>query len=247
MKLSISAASYVGSVRENNEDMILVDQKFIRNDKFWTMTDTAENDRYLIALADGMGGHSSGEVASSDALHNLQYYFSDLPPKLSVEDFNEAIFGWLTSINNIIESMGHSDARYDGMGTTLVALAYYNKNFYWMNCGDSRLYRLHGSALKQVTTDHSLSNLVGSEEHSNVITNCIGGGCKMSYIDMVQCTPEIVSGDVLLLCSDGLTDMLTDHEILMLLESGADAAKLCKAADMAGGFDNISVVVIKVV
>jgi protein phosphatase len=69
----------------------------------------------------------------------------------------------------------------------------------------------------------------------------------MSYIDMVQCTPEIVSGDVLLLCSDGLTDMLTDHEILMLLESGADATKLCKAADMAGGFDNISVVVIKVV
>lgn len=247
MKLSISAASYVGSVRHNNEDMVLVDSKFIRNNKHWTMVDIADVDRYLVALADGMGGHSSGEVASSDTLHNLQFYFSDLPPKLSVEDFNEAIFEWLESMNHIIDSKGRSDARFEGMGTTLVALAYYNSDFYWMNCGDSRFYRMHGSSLKQMTTDHSLSNLVGSDEHSNVITNCIGGGCKMSYIDMVQCTADINSGDVLLLCSDGLTDMLTDMEILTLLESGADAAKLCKAAEQAGGYDNVSAAVIKIV
>lgn len=247
MKLSISAASYVGSVRHNNEDMVLVDSKFIRNNKHWTMVDIADVDRYLVALADGMGGHSSGEVASSDTLHNLQFYFSDLPPKLSVEDFNEAIFEWLESMNHIIDSKGRSDARFEGMGTTLVALGYYNNNFYWMNCGDSRFYRMHGQSLKQISTDHSLSNLVGSGEHSNIITNCIGGGCKMSYIDLVQFTSEIVSGDVLLLCSDGLTDMLTDMEILTLLESGADAAKLCKAAEQAGGYDNVSAAVIKIV
>ena len=86
MKLSISAASYVGSVRHNNEDMVLVGSRFIRNDQYWTMADTADSDRYLVALADGMGGHSSGEVASSDTLHNLQFYYGDLPPKLSVED-----------------------------------------------------------------------------------------------------------------------------------------------------------------
>ncbi len=247
MKLSISAASYVGSVRHNNEDMVLVDSKFIRNNKHWTMVDIADVDRYLVALADGMGGHSSGEVASSDTLHNLQFYFSDLPPKLSVEDFNEAIFEWLESMNHIIDSKGRSDARFEGMGTTLVALGYYNNNFYWMNCGDSRFYRMHGQSLKQISTDHSLSNLVGSGEHSNIITNCIGGGCKMSYIDLVQFTSEIVSGDVLLLCSDGLTDMLTDIEILNLLENGADASKLCKAAEMAGGYDNVSAAVIKIV
>lgn len=247
MKLSISAASYVGCVRQNNEDMILVNDKFIRNDKYWTMVDLAESDRYLVALADGMGGHSSGEVASEDTLHNLQYYFSDLPSNMSVENFNEAIFEWLSSINNIIDSKGRSDQRFVGMGTTLVAFAYYNKHFYWMNCGDSRFYRMHGSALTQVSTDHSLSNLVGSDEPSNIITNCIGGGCKMSFIDMVQYTPDIVSGDVLLLCSDGLTDMLTDIEILDLLEKGADATKLCKAAEVAGGFDNVSACVIKVV
>lgn len=247
MKLSISAASYVGSVRHNNEDMVLVDSRFIRNDQYWTMADTSERDRYLVALADGMGGHSSGEVASSDTLHNLQYYFGDLPSNLSVEHFNEAIFEWLQSMNNIIDSKGRSDVRYEGMGTTLVGLAYYNSNFYWMNCGDSRFYRMHGQSLKQITTDHSLSNLVGSEDHSNIITNCIGGGCKMSYIDLVQCTPEVVSGDVLLLCSDGLTDLLTDMEILTLLENGADAPKLCKAAEEAGGYDNVSAAVIKIV
>ena len=247
MKLNISAASYVGSVRHNNEDMVLVGSRFIRNDQYWTMADTTDNDRYLVALADGMGGHSSGEVASSDTLHNLQFYYGDLPSNLSVEDFNEAIFEWLESMNHIIDSKGRSDARFEGMGTTLVALGYYNNNFYWMNCGDSRLYRMHGQSLKQISTDHSLSNLVGSGEHSNIITNCIGGGCKMSYIDLVQFTSEIVSGDVLLLCSDGLTDMLTDMEILTLLESGADAAKLCKAAEQAGGYDNVSAAVIKIV
>lgn len=247
MKLNISAASYVGSVRHNNEDMVLVGSRFIRNDQYWTMADTTDSDRYLVALADGMGGHSSGEVASSDTLHNLQFYYGDLPSNLSVEDFNEAIFEWLESMNHIIDSKGRSDARFEGMGTTLVALGYYNNNFYWMNCGDSRLYQMHGQSLKQISTDHSLSNLVGSGEHSNIITNCIGGGCKMSYIDLVQFTPEVVSGDVLLLCSDGLTDMLTDMEILTLLESGADAAKLCKAAEQAGGYDNVSAAVIKIV
>lgn len=247
MKLSISAASYVGCVRHNNEDMILVDNKFVRNDKYWTMADTCENDRYLVALADGMGGHSCGEVASSDVLHNLQYYFSDLPSSLSVEDLNEAVFEWMESINNVIDSKGRADARFAGMGTTLVAFAYYNQNFYWLNCGDSRLYRLHGPALQQMTTDHSLNNLMGNAEHSNVITNCIGGGCKTSFIDMVQCTPEVCEGDFFLLCSDGLSDMLTDYEILGLLETGADAAKLCKAAELAGGYDNVSACLIKIV
>lgn len=247
MKFSISAASYVGCVRHNNEDMVLVNDKFIRNDKYWTMTDTDDCDRYLVALADGMGGHCSGEVASSDVLHNFQYFFSDLPAKLSVEDFNEVIFEWLESINNIIDSKGRSEERFNGMGTTLVALAYYNRHFYWLNCGDSRFYRLHGSSFQQVSTDHSLSNLVGEDRHSNIITNCIGGGCKMSYIDVVQCTSEVLNSEVLLLCSDGLTDMLSNDEIQSLLENGADATKLCKAAEMAGGFDNVSACVIKIV
>lgn len=247
MKLNITAASYVGCVRANNEDMVLVDRKFIRNDKYWTMHDLAESDRYLIALADGMGGHNSGEVASEMTLHNLQYYFSDLPSALSTGDFNEALFDWLQSINNIIESKGIVEPRFQGMGTTLVALAYYGGHFFWLNCGDSRIYRYHDHELRQLSTDHSLNNLTGRPGHSNIITNCIGGGCKMSYFDIVECTTDMVSGDEILLCSDGLTDMLSDEQLIELLASGCDASKLCHAAEEAGGYDNVTTAVIKIV
>lgn len=247
MKLSISAASYVGCVRQNNEDMILVDDKFIRNSKQWTMADTSEVDRYLIALADGMGGHNSGEVASSEVLHNLQYFFGDLPSNLAIEDFNEVIFEWVGSINNIIESKGYTEKRFYGMGTTLVAFAYYADHFYWMNCGDSRIYRFHDNTLKQLSTDHTLNNLTGTKKYTSVITNCIGGGCKTSFIDIVQCTNDVSEGDIFMLCSDGVTDMLNEKELAALLENGADAAKLCNAAELAGGFDNVSACVIKIV
>ena len=248
MKFSISAACKVGCVRQNNEDMILVNDRFIRNSKHWTMVDTDTVDRYLIALADGMGGHNSGEVASSDVLHNLQYFFSDLPAGLKTGDFNEAIYEWLESINSIIDSKGHENACYLDMGTTLVAMAYYGGQFYWMNCGDSRLYRQRDGVLLQITTDHSLNTLMGKAEHTNIITNCIGGGCKMSYIDMMQFqSGDVRSGDVFLLCSDGLSDMLEDPQICELLLNGADASKLCTSAEAAGGFDNVSACVIKIV
>ena len=244
MKLSISVASYVGCVRNNNEDMILVGDKFVRNGKHWTMVDTDACDRYMVAIADGMGGHNSGEVASSDVLHNLQFYFGDLPSGLSVEDYNEAIFEWLESINNVIDSKGRSDSRYAGMGTTLVAFSFYNKEFYWMSCGDSRFYRLHGNALQQVSNDHSLNNLTGDGHHSNVVTNCIGGGCKTSFLDMVQYTSDIHSGDVLLLCSDGLSNTLSEEELLSLSGSARSAKKACQAlvnrALDKGARDNVS-------
>ncbi len=247
MKLLISAASHVGCVRQNNEDMILVGEQFVRNDHCNEEANLSETDRYLVALADGMGGHSSGEVASSDVLTNLHYFFYDMPSGLPVGDFNEAIYEWLASINHVIDAKGKSEPQYRDMGTTLVALAYYAGNFYWMNCGDSRLYRYHDGRLQQLSTDHSLNTLMGVSEHSNIITNCIGGGCNTSYIDLVQCTASIQQGDTLMLCSDGLTDMLSDIEIQDLLANGADATQLCDAANAAGGYDNVSVSLIKIV
>lgn len=247
MKFSVSAASHIGCVRRNNEDMILVQEKFVRNGKFWTMADTCEMDRYLIALADGMGGHNSGEVASSDVLHNLQFYYSDLPSGLKVGDFTEAIYVWLESINSFIDAKGHTDPKYLDMGTTLVALAFYNGSFYWMNCGDSRMYRLRDDSFEQLTIDHSLNTLMGSSEHTSIITNCIGAGCTTSYIDMMQLTEnDIQSGDIFLLCSDGLTDMLPNQEIARLLNDGADAMALGDAAVEAGGLDNVSCCVITI-
>ena len=246
MIFNISVDSRVGCVRENNEDMVLVGEHFVRDGKLHVQVDLAEKDRYLIALADGMGGHNSGEVASSDVLHNIQFYYGDIPSGLTPGDLNESFCEWLESMNNTLDAKGRTDIELKNMGTTFVALSYYEKEFYWLNCGDSRMYRMREGKLEQVTTDHSLSNLMGSSAHSNVITNCIGGGCKTSFLDMVQYTDNVQPGDVFVLCSDGLNDMISDAEIESILLSGKNAPALCDAAIEAGGYDNVSVVVIRV-
>lgn len=246
MNMYVTAASRVGCVRSNNEDMILVSSSFIRNDTYSTKIELDSKKRTLFAVADGMGGHKSGEVASSDALHNLHFFFNDLPTGLTAGEFNEMMVAWLESINKIVDSKGRVDERYKGMGTTLVGMACYAGDFFSFNCGDSRLYRLRNGSLEQLTTDHSLNNMLGSSEHSSVITNCIGGGCTHSYIDIVRMTDDVQLSDIFLLCSDGLSDMLNDQQIEVMLKSGGDADSLCQAAIEAGGFDNVSVCVIEV-
>lgn len=245
IRLEITSTSQVGCVRSQNEDMVLVDTHFIRNSEFSTQASLNHNDRYLVAVADGMGGHNRGDVASNDVLRNLQFYFSDIPEKLNAGDFNEVMVEWLDSINNFVASKGRADEQFKGMGTTLVGLAYYYGDFYSMNCGDSRLYRFRQGELTQLTTDHSLNNMLGSEKHTNIITNCIGGGCNSSYMDLVRIS-DIWPDDVFLLCSDGLTDMLPDQEIARLLNDGADAMALGDAAVEAGGLDNVSCCVITI-
>lgn len=240
IELEISAASRVGCVRANNEDMILVGDSFIRNDELHTLVELKDKDRCMMAIADGMGGHNSGDVASSLSLHNLQFFFNDIPYGMNASEFNETIIGWLDSVNHILESKGLVDNSMKGMGTTLVAFAYYDGDFYSLNCGDSRLYRFRDGQLSQLSTDHSLDNMMGTAKHTSVITNCIGGGCKTSFFDIVQMTNDIRRGDVYLLCSDGLTDMLSDHRISVLLGNGDDANQLCEAAIERGGLDNVS-------
>ena len=217
-----------------------MDNHFVRDDDYQTLLTLDHKDRYIIAVADGMGGHNSGDVASCDTLHNLQYYYHDIPIGLNAGEFNEAIVGWLESINNFVASKGRADERYKGMGTTLVGLAYYSGDFYSLNCGDSRLYRFRDGELTQLTTDHSLNTMLGSAKHSSIITNCIGGGCTSSYIDIVRLTDDIQTGDAFLLCSDGLSDMVDDARITRLLSESADANRLCDAAIEEGGLDNVS-------
>lgn len=244
--LEISSASRVGCVREQNEDMILVDSHFVRDDDYKTHVTLNHNDRYIIAVADGMGGHNRGDVASSDVLYNLQFYYHDIPSGLNASEFNEAIVGWLEGINNFVASKGRADEQFKGMGTTLVGMAYYAGDFYSLNCGDSRLYRFRNGELTQLTTDHSLNTMLGSAKHSSIITNCIGGGCGHSYIDLVRLTEDVHLDDRYLLCSDGLTDMVSDAHITRLLADGANANMLCEAAIKNGGLDNVSCCVITI-
>ena len=245
-KIVITAACRVGCVRVNNEDMVLVFDKLVRSDVYKTEVRTENLDRFVVALADGMGGHNAGEVASEETLKNLRFFVNDLPCDLTPQSFVKAMHEWLDFINQRVNAMGLVDASMQNMGTTLVALLYYAGRYYWMNCGDSRLYRLRDNRLQLITTDHSLNTLNGSAKHSNIITNCIGAGCKNSYIDMQEITADVVVGDTYLLCSDGLNDMVADTDIEMLLADGANANRLCEAAIAKGGYDNVSTCVMRI-
>jgi len=246
-KISLTAASRVGCIRTNNEDMILAYDKMVRSDTHRTEFLTENIDRFIVALADGMGGHLAGEVASEDTLTNLKYFVTDLPKGLSTGELNEMMVEWLNSMNHVIASRGQVDPSVAEMGTTLVGMLYYEGKYFWLNCGDSRLYRLRDGRLLQLSVDHSLNTTKGIKRHSNIITNCIGAGCKTSFIDMYEMTADFLSGDVYMLCSDGLNDMVPDEDIERLMSEGANASQLCEEAIVNGGFDNVSVCVMTVV
>ena len=245
-KITLTAASRVGCVRSNNEDMVLAFDKLIRSDAYQSEFLTENYGRFILALADGMGGHRAGEVASEMVLSNLQFFINDLPKGLSEEDLQQHMTEWLHSVNTMVNSKGNADASLREMGTTLVGVLFYGGHYFWMNCGDSRLYRLRDGHLQQLTTDHSLNTVTGQTKHSNVITNCIGAGCKRLYLDMEEMTDNILPGDVYLLCSDGLNDMVPDTDIEQLMAEGASANRLCEAAIEEGGFDNVSAIVFQI-
>jgi protein phosphatase len=245
-KIVLTAASRVGHIRSNNEDMILAFDKYVRSDVYQTVLAPDNLDRFVIAVADGMGGHNAGEVASEVVLQNLKFFFNDLPKGLSSGDLEEAMNDWLQSVHQTVNARGRANKEQANMGTTLVALLYYGQRYFWMNCGDSRLYRLRDGQLKQLTTDHSLNTEEGEKRHSNYITNCIGAGCMETFIDMVEITDDVKGGDTYVLCSDGLNDMVPDEFIRQMLVDGATANDLCEEAIAAGGFDNVSVCVLRV-
>jgi len=246
-ELHITAISDVGRIRSNNEDMVMVGERQIRNGSWETTFHLTDDSHYLVALADGMGGHNAGEVASEVTLNSLRETFCMFPKGMSVSALNERVYAWVRHINHKLETMGHEDGRRHGMGTTLVGVLYYEGHVFWLNSGDSRLYLFRNGQLQQLTTDHSLSNLTGRMEQRNVIVNCIGGGCNTSYIEMNEFTHKLQPGDTLMLCSDGLSDLLSDVDMERLLVANASVSDLCSAALAAGGNDNVSVCLIKTI
>lgn len=245
-KIVLSAASRVGCIRSNNEDMVLAYDRFIRSDAYQTELSPESLDRFVVGVADGMGGHNAGEVASEMVMNNLKFFVGDMPRGMSSGEVEETMNEWLQSIHQTVNQRGHSNKEMAQMGTTLVALLYYGQRYFWMSCGDSRLYRLRNGELKQLTTDHSLINTNSVKKHSNVITNCIGAGCKDSFLDMMEITDGVKSGDVFLLCSDGLNDLVPDFIICERLMEGISANGLCEEAIAAGGFDNVSTIVLRI-
>ncbi len=247
-KLLISASCQTGSVRTHNEDMVLVAEELIRNRTYSDEIIIDGHSRFAVALADGLGGCNAGEVASLEALTNLRFFVGDMPEGLDRTGFRVLMNEWLESINLIISSKGHVDSSLFNMGTTLVALICYDGRFFTVSCGDSRLYRLRGGQLTQLTVDHSLNTLTGDAAHSCVVTNCIGANIAQSWLDISEISDDMRDGDLYMMCSDGLYDMLSDNEICRLLMSGnGDADMLCSAAIEAGGYDNVSVCVVRII
>ncbi len=210
----------------------------------------------LFAVADGMGGHAGGEVASRLAVDELKAAFGRQPTGAGLSDA-------VTEANAVVWAHSRENPELRGMGTTLTAVALVNENgrdvLALVNVGDSRSYRFHDGELSQITTDHSLAEemvrtgeLTSTEAalhpHRHILTRALGVSTDVA-VDLWRIQP--VRGDRYLLCSDGLTNELGADQISEVLASVSDprqaAELLVQAARTHGGSDNITVVVVDVV
>lgn len=238
--------SDVGKRREHNEDSCLM---CAPKDKT-----LAESRGLLFAVADGMGGASAGEHASRLALERLSeaYYTQDARPVPSL------LHNGLTAANLSVFEEANANPEYYGMGTTVCCLSIRGDAAYIASVGDSRIYLARNcNTVTQVTEDHSLvaeqvrNGIITEDEardHSlkNLITRAVG---IKDFVEIDLFTVPLIKGDTLMLCSDGLSGMLTDQEIhdAMRLDTLEHAARvLVGRALEAGGNDNISVVLVRV-
>lgn len=246
MIIRIDAKSDCGPIRHRNEDMILVREQTIRDTALSTQYAIDTPARHLIALADGMGGHNAGDVASRETLNSLAEFFKALPDGLSDADLSLSLGQWCLQTHIHLGRMGYENTDYYGMGTTLVGHLFYEGRPFWFNCGDSRVYRFSDGTLTQLSSDHSLEWLTGKPANGNVIVNCIGTADGRVFIDF-EPIQTLKRGDSIVLCSDGLTDHLSDSHIARFLNAGAGADELIRAATLMGGNDNISVCIMTIV
>ena len=227
-----------GKVRNHNEDSVII----VKNDE----------DSYLMAIADGMGGHSAGEVASSIAISHLGKYFKESFRNMSKVDAVNWIRDTVNEINTLIFSYEKEHPESKGMGTTLVTAILTKDYLLFGNVGDSSGFVMKNNNLHKVTYDHTLVNLLVSageltkEEASvhpkkNVLMKALGASTEVD-IDIFDCDMDISE---ILLCSDGLTGMLDREQIekVLLSESSVEdkVNKLIYKANNRGGTDNISV------
>lgn len=243
-KLNISASGNVGFKREHNEDMLLIGNYFFR-DKTEEL-EIQTSGKFILALADGMGGHNAGEIASEIVLNKLGQFIEELETNLAENELENRLKLWLDNVHNSFLEHDSENLAENGMGTTLVALLFYQQNIFLINAGDSRAYRYRNEILRQLSKDHTLAVAMRNNDMpSNVITNSIGGGAKTAFLDFENITSKISSEDTLLLCSDGLTDMASDDEIENALTINPSAENLIHLANNNGGKDNVSVILAK--
>ena len=242
LKVVIHGITDVGQSREHNEDAISWDTRL-----------------GLALLADGMGGHNAGEVASILAVDSIKTSLADVvTPEIvasGVVDYKDAVVDAIGFANREINEQSLENPEYAGMGTTLVLVLFLNRMVIYAHVGDSRIYRYRGSELKRLTSDHSLvqemidNGYLSHEEAQestsrNLITRALGISEEVD-VDIAEQSTEI--GDIYLLCSDGLSDLVNDAAIKDIITKNRDdlesaARTLVDMANRNGGTDNISVV-----
>jgi len=230
-----------GLVRKNNEDSVAIDRE-----------------NQVLVLADGMGGYNAGEVASAMATSfvkaELGRWMGDGGHAANSRDTKRAMETCVENANRAIFNAASANPQYAGMGTTLVMAIFQEGRALIGHLGDSRCYRLRGGRLEQITHDHSLlqeqidAGLLAPEQaqyasHKNLVTRALG--VQETVLLEVKEWP-VQNGDLYLLCSDGLNDMLPEHRIAAILAQSHTLEKkahsLIDAAKRNGGRDNISVI-----
>lgn len=238
--MKVFSLTDVGRKREMNQDYV------------YTTDRPVGNIPNLFVVADGMGGHKAGDFASRYAVEVLREHIRENPgvgPKLLIE---EAV----KEANRKIVEEAHKEVSLEGMGTTLVVATVIEHTLYFANVGDSRLYVIRDE-IKQLSKDHSLVEemvrLGGINEEEakhhpdkNIITRAIGAKEDVE-VDFFEY--RLQKGDVILMCTDGLTNMVEDEEIFRIIKSGRDivetAEELIKKANDNGGKDNIGIVIVE--
>ncbi len=242
-RLTVAGSTHVGCVRTNNQDAYWVDEK----------------SRFFI-LADGMGGYTGGEIASALTVETVAAYLdralseSNHSIRLPQDWLNQATL----QANTVVIRDAQANIQRADMGTTLVIVLPIRGTLWYAHVGDSRFYRWRDQSLQQLTGDHTLvadmvtNGLLEQEEarrhpYRNVLSRCLGRPeLKSATVGHVEAQPA----DRYLLCSDGLTEEVTDAQITEILEQHADDQAACNAlvalANAQGGHDNITVVVISV-
>ena len=234
-----------GRARSNNEDSVAIDEP-----------------NALAVLADGMGGYNAGEVASGMATSfiktELGRWLAEAASRASDVEVRRAMDICVDNANRAIFNAANANPQYAGMGTTLVVAVFRDHQLRLGHVGDSRAYRWRGGNFVQITRDHSLlqeqidAGLITPEQaafsaNKNLVTRAVG---VEDTVLLETHLHEVQPGDVYLLCSDGLSDMLDDAMIARLLQTNdslpAAGLALIAAANEAGGKDNIAVILVRV-
>lgn len=243
MRFAVAAGTHVGRVRKGNEDHFFAD---------------ANEYRGLFIVADGMGGHAAGEIASQMAVDIVSQDLADFNDLESVEA-PDIVANSLRRANEEVYQRSAAENEKYGMGSTASVLVITDDRFLIGHVGDSRIYQLRDGQMRLLTHDHSIvqervdAGLLTPEQarshrQSNVITRCIGmsRGVEPDIFD-----GDVKEGDLYLLASDGLTTMVDDRRLHQLLLSSAPPHRLVDAliaeANALGGYDNITVVVVSII